>query len=158
MGNEVGGHAASGESREDDDNMDVRGDSKGQQFEWRAQEQASDSDKVRQGRLRWFGHVERKDAGEWVSACRDMVVAGQRGRGRGRKTWKECVADEMKKLRLKMKDAQDRAVWRVASWRNVQPVRARKEGRKSDDDDDDDDNNRCYMRSGKPRQKKISSP
>ena len=25
---------------------------------------------VRRGRLRWFGHVERKDKDEWVSACR----------------------------------------------------------------------------------------
>jgi hypothetical protein len=93
--------------------------------------------------------VECKDACDLVSARRDMVVAGQRGRDRGRNTWKECVADDMKKLRLKM----DRAAWRVASWRNVQPVQARKEGRKSDDDDVDD-NNSCYMRSGKPRQKK----
>lgn len=29
------------------------------------------TDRVRQGRLRWFGHVERKDKGDWVSACRD---------------------------------------------------------------------------------------
>jgi hypothetical protein len=27
------------------------------------------SDLVRQGRLRWFGHVERKDVDDWVSAC-----------------------------------------------------------------------------------------
>jgi hypothetical protein len=28
------------------------------------------SDWVRQGRFRWFGHVERKDAHDWLSACR----------------------------------------------------------------------------------------
>src|SRR5664279_795918 len=56
------------------------------------------SDKVCQGRLRWFGHVERKDTDDWVSACRNMEVEGKRGRGRGRKTWKECVANDMKKL------------------------------------------------------------
>ena len=50
------------------------------------------SSRVRQGRLRWFGHVERKDADDWVSACRKLEVTGERGRGRGRKTWKECVA------------------------------------------------------------------
>jgi hypothetical protein len=26
------------------------------------------SDRVHQGRLRWFGHVERKDADDWLSA------------------------------------------------------------------------------------------
>ena len=44
------------------------------------------SDLVRQGRLRWFGHVERKDTDDWVSACRNMAVSGERGRGGGRKT------------------------------------------------------------------------
>ena len=59
------------------------------------------SDRVRQGRLRWFGHVERKDADDWLSACRKSEVSGERGRGRNRKTWKEFVSDDMKKLRLK---------------------------------------------------------
>ena len=33
---------------------------------------------VRHGRLRWFGHVERKNGDDWVSACRNVVVAGVR--------------------------------------------------------------------------------
>lgn len=70
------------------------------------------SDLVRQGRLRWFGHVERKDVDDWVSACRNLAVSGERGRGRGRKTWKECVTDDMRQLRLRQEDAQNRAVWR----------------------------------------------
>ena len=69
------------------------------------------SDIVRQGRLRWFGHVERKETDDWVTACRNLEVEGKRGRGRGKKTWKECVANDMKKLMLKQEDAQDRAVW-----------------------------------------------
>src|SRR5208282_5831886 len=28
---------------------------------------------VRRGRLRWFGHVERKQPDDWVSACRHIV-------------------------------------------------------------------------------------
>ena len=52
------------------------------------------SDLVRQGRLRRFGHVERKDTDNWVSACRNMAVSGERARGRGGKTRKECVADD----------------------------------------------------------------
>ena len=56
------------------------------------------SDLVHQGRLRWFGHIECKDADKWVSACRNMAVSGERDRGRGRKTWKECVADDMTQL------------------------------------------------------------
>lgn len=39
----------------------------------------------REGRVGWFGHVERKDQGEWVSACRNMTGPGERERGRGGK-------------------------------------------------------------------------
>ena len=50
---------------------------------------------VRRGRLRWFGHVERKNGDDWVSACRNVEVAGVRCAGRGRKTWRECMKDEL---------------------------------------------------------------
>jgi len=43
------------------------------------------TDVVRRGRLRWFGHVERKSRDDWVTACRELVVDGVRGRGRGEK-------------------------------------------------------------------------
>ena len=42
---------------------------------------------VRRGRLRWFRHVECKNEDDWVSACKNVVVAGVRCAGRGRKTW-----------------------------------------------------------------------
>ena len=69
---------------------------------------------VRRGRLRLFGHVERKQPDDWVSACRHIVVESVKGRGRGmpRKTWRECVEEDMTKLKLSVKDTQDRAVWR----------------------------------------------
>ena len=35
---------------------------------------------VRCGRLRWFGHVERKQPDDWVSACRHIVVESVKGR------------------------------------------------------------------------------
>ena len=38
---------------------------------------------MRRGRLRWFGHVERKEVDDWVSACRNLEVAGSRGGGAG---------------------------------------------------------------------------
>ena len=31
-------------------------------------------DVVRRGRLRWFGHVERKGVKDWVSGCRNVKV------------------------------------------------------------------------------------
>ena len=39
---------------------------------------------MRRDRLRWFGHVERKEVHDWVSACRNLKVASSRGRCRPR--------------------------------------------------------------------------
>ena len=35
-----------------------------------------------------------------MSACRNVVVAGVRGVGESRKTWRECVKDDMDELGL----------------------------------------------------------
>ena len=58
------------------------------------------TDVIRRGRLRWFGHLERKEEKDWVSACRNLEVGDKRGRGRGRKTWRECVDEDMKTFGL----------------------------------------------------------
>src|SRR3989442_11107345 len=64
---------------------------------------------VRRGRLRWFEHVERKEADDWVSKCRNLeVVGGVRRKGRGRKTWIECVKKDMKECGLNKEVAQNR--------------------------------------------------
>ena len=72
------------------------------------------ADVVRRGRLRWFGHVERKSGKDWVSACRGFVVGSAQGRGRGRpkKTWDECVGQDLRRLGLRRESAQDRMEWR----------------------------------------------
>ena len=74
----------------------------------------------------WFGHVERKSDDNWVSRCRRLIVDGQRGRGRGTKTWMECVVEDMERLKLRKEDG--RIVWcgGMAFWGPVQPVQARK--------------------------------
>ena len=74
------------------------------------------ADVVRRGRLRWFGHLERKSVDDWVSACRGLVVEGTRGRGRSRKTWEQCVRDDMKLLGLHSEWAIFRDMWRDLIW------------------------------------------
>ena len=44
------------------------------------------ADVVRCGRLRWFGHLECKSVNDWMSVCRNVVLAGVRCVDRGRKT------------------------------------------------------------------------
>ena len=43
------------------------------------------ADVVRKSRLGWFGHLERKDARDWVSACRNMAIVGNAEKGRPKK-------------------------------------------------------------------------
>jgi len=67
---------------------------------------------MRRSRLAWFGHLERKDECDWVSGCRNMVVGGQRGKGRPSKTWQEGINSDMKALGLCKDVAKDRLAWR----------------------------------------------
>ena len=78
---------------------------------------------VERGRLRWFGHVERKPRENWVSACRGFVVAGTKSKGRSRKTWEECVKKDLNCRSLKAEMAQDRSNWRSLIGRQ-RPTRA----------------------------------
>ena len=77
------------------------------------------ADVVRRDRLRWFGHLECRSVDDSVSACRKVEVAGARCKGRKRKTWKECVDDNMKVLGLHPEWAVFRDVWRDFIWANV---------------------------------------
>ena len=86
------------------------------------------ADVVRRGRLRWFGHLERKGSNDWVSVCRNYVVVGKKCRGRGKKTWGECVRQDLKVFGLKSEWAQDRAEWRGLI-RGNRPTRASMEKR-----------------------------
>src|SRR3989442_593312 len=74
---------------------------------------------VRRGRLRWFGHVERKKADDWVSKSRHLKVVGGARKGRGRKTWMKCVNKDMEECGLKKVDAQDRSLWSSSIVGNV---------------------------------------
>ena len=65
---------------------------------------------IRRRRLRWFRHVERS-SGE-INRIRSMSNVSRRGLGRSRKTWSECVNEDLAAFRLKPCDAQDRAGWR----------------------------------------------
>jgi len=60
---------------------------------------------LQRNRLRWYGHVLRKDDSEWVKKCMDFVVEGVRPRGRPKRTWKEVVQGDMKSLKLTKEDA-----------------------------------------------------
>src|SRR5580698_5591187 len=64
---------------------------------------------VSRGRLGWYDHVERMPKEKWVSKCRELEVEGDKGRGRGKKTWRQCVEEDRKRLGLDRRDVQDNA-------------------------------------------------
>ena len=49
--------------------------------------------KIQRARLRWFGHVERKEENDLVKKCTRMNVTGVVGRGAPRKTWSYVERD-----------------------------------------------------------------
>ena len=63
---------------------------------------------MRRGRLRWFGHVERKEVDDWVSGCRNLKVADSRGRSRPRMTYRARLDGDMKDMGLRPEMAMDR--------------------------------------------------
>ena len=67
---------------------------------------------IKKSRLRWFGYVERKDDNDWVKRCITWEVEGIRQRGCLKKTWWDCVKNDMESLGLSQKDAQFRNKWR----------------------------------------------
>ena len=66
---------------------------------------------MRRRRLRWFGHVERRE-GNWIKRCMELEVSGCKPKGRPKKTWWETIKSDMKAVGLKKDDALDRARWR----------------------------------------------
>jgi len=58
-------------------------------------------------------HMQRKDASDWVSKCRDLAVDDQRCRGKSKKTWMQCVEMDVRRVKLCGDDAQDRVDWRI---------------------------------------------
>ena len=63
-------------------------------------------------RLRWHGHMQRKEENNNVRATVDMTVPGKSPRRRPRGRWMDCVRRDMQELRITQEDAQDRTFWK----------------------------------------------
>lgn len=63
-------------------------------------------------RLRWYGHVQRKDDNDWTRTCTLMDVDGRRGRGRPNKTWLDGIKESLTVRKLRPDAVHDRGEWR----------------------------------------------
>jgi len=70
-------------------------------------------DKMRESRLRWFGHVKRRSVDAPVRRCeRINLPQGKRGRGRPKKSLDEVIREDLRVVGLSEDVAQDRSRWR----------------------------------------------
>ena len=55
---------------------------------------------LQQNRLRWYGHMLRKEDDDWVKKCMEYEVEGSRPRGRPKRTWREVVREDCQARKL----------------------------------------------------------
>ena len=70
------------------------------------------SKKVQESRLKWYGHVLRREdeyVGKRVMA---MEIPGKRRRGRPKRRWMDTIGNDLSEKELSREDTQDRAKWR----------------------------------------------
>ena len=73
---------------------------------------SSIQEKVREMRLRWYGHMQRMEENE-VRAVGDTRVPGKRPRGdQEGDGWMDGVRRDMQEPRITPEDAQDRTFWK----------------------------------------------
>jgi hypothetical protein len=63
-------------------------------------------------RLRWWGHIERREESNWLKRCQKIVVPGKKPLGRPKKSWREVIKRDLKGWGLKEGWARDRNQWR----------------------------------------------
>jgi len=67
---------------------------------------------LQQNRLRWYGHVLRKEDTDWVKKCIEYEVESPRPRGRPKRTWREVVPKDCQAHKLNRYDAMNRSRWK----------------------------------------------
>ena len=71
--------------------------------------------------MQWFGHIKRREEEYVGRRILDVELEGRRQRGRPKKTWKDCIGEDLRERGLRDEDVGDRALWRKLA-RNSDPI------------------------------------
>ena len=69
--------------------------------------------KMREGRVRWCGHVMRRDHEYVGRKIMEMELPGKRRRGRPKRRFVDVVKEDMEEVGAKETDVEDRKIWRM---------------------------------------------
>eukprot|EP00795_Rhopilema_esculentum_P013501 gene13501-4381_t len=69
-------------------------------------------DHCKESRLRWFGHVKRRDETYVGRKVMEMRLPGGRKRSRPKLRWMDCVKKDLDSVGAKEEDALDKRTWR----------------------------------------------
>ena len=70
------------------------------------------TDKARESRLRWYGHVRRRDDDSLIRKAFDLGIEGRRSRGRQKLRWRDVIERDMKAMDIEHTDVHNRQEWR----------------------------------------------
>ena len=65
----------------------------------------------REKRLRWFGHVQRRDEDDATRKILQIKVDGTRNRGRTKVRWRDLVKEDMARNQMTTEMAEDGKHW-----------------------------------------------
>ena len=66
----------------------------------------------KKSRLKWYGHVLRREDEYVCRRVMAMEVPGKRRRGRPKRRWLDSIRNDLSERELSREDTQDRAKWR----------------------------------------------
>ena len=70
------------------------------------------ADKIKGSRLRWMGHIERRDDTFCTKLVEHIEAPGKRRRGKPALRWHDNIKTDLKELDAKREDALDRRFWK----------------------------------------------
>ena len=70
------------------------------------------TDRLRRARLKWYGHVERRDENYVGRRVMNMALPGKRKRGRPKRRWCDNIKEDLEEIGAAGDDAKDRDKWR----------------------------------------------